>query len=420
MTAAALLALSLALQAQPPRDARPSASGAASIRGRVLSDESRPRPLRRARVTLSRGPVDFAESAITEDDGTFTFSSVPPGRYTLAVAKEGFVAMMYGARRPARPGTPIVLHEREVKDLTVRLPPGGVITGVIIDAAGQPAQGVAVSAFASVFHGATGERRLAPAGQASTSDDRGEYRIYGLAAGSYVIAAQPLIGRPGAGRPGAFEFRISNPRGRAVAPVPVYFPSTTDAGEAQPVAVGAGEERDGIDIRVENVPARHHQRRGGRTRAGGHDQRDADASRRQQRGVRPRRARRPGRTVHVRGGAAGRLHRLRARGSHRLGQHRRHRRRRRHPEPRDRDGADVDHFRQARVRGRQGLFESRSAPGAAVRASPLRADDGAGARTAPRRRGRIHDLGLDGRHVWAVHAGAAHADRRVVAEVGGR
>jgi len=255
MTAAALLALSLALQAQPPRDARPSASGAASIRGHVLSDESRPRPLRRARVTLSRGPVDLAESAITEDDGTFTFSSVPPGRYTVAVAKEGFVAMMYGARRPARPGTPIVLHEREVKDVTVRLPPGGVITGVIIDAAGQPAQGVAVSAFASVFHGATGERRLAPAGQsASTSDDRGEYRIYGLAAGSYVIAAQPLMDDPGAGRPGAFEFRISNPRGRAVAPVPVYFPSTTDAGEAQPVAVAAGEERDGIDIRVENVP----------------------------------------------------------------------------------------------------------------------------------------------------------------------
>jgi hypothetical protein len=50
------------------------------------------------------------------------------------------------------------------------------------------------------------------------------------------------------------EFRISNPRGRAVAPVPVYFPSTTDGGRAQPIAVGVGEERDGIDIRCENVP----------------------------------------------------------------------------------------------------------------------------------------------------------------------
>jgi uncharacterized protein (DUF2141 family) len=255
MTALALFALSLALQTQPPRDARPSGSGTASIRGRVLSDEPRPRPLRRARVTLRGGVVDFAENAITEDDGTFTLSRLPAGRYTLAVAKEGFVAMTYGARRPARPGTPIVLHERELKDLTVRLPPGGVITGLIIDAAGQPVQGVAVSALASTFHGATGERRLAPAGQAaSTSDDRGEYRIYGLAVGEYVIAAQPLMDGPGPERPGAFEFRMSNARGRAVAPVPVYFPSTTDAGRAQPIAVGAGEERDGIDIRIENVP----------------------------------------------------------------------------------------------------------------------------------------------------------------------
>ena len=255
MIAVTLLVLSLALQTQPPRDARRSASGAASIRGRVMSDESRPRPLRRARVTLSRGPVDLAENAITEDDGSFTFSSVPAGRYTLAVAKEGYVAMMYGARRPARPGTPIVLHEREVMELTVRLPPGGVITGLIIDAAGQPVQGAAVSAFASTFDGATGERRLAPAGQtASTSDDRGEYRIYGLAAGEYFIAVQPLIAGPDPQPSAAPEFRLSNPRGRAVAPVPVYFPSTTDGGRAQPIAVGAGEERDGIDIRVENVP----------------------------------------------------------------------------------------------------------------------------------------------------------------------
>jgi uncharacterized protein (DUF2141 family) len=253
MSAAVLLALSLALQAQPPRDARASASGTASIHGRVVSDELRPRPLRRARVTLSRGPVDLAESAITEDDGTFTFSSVPAGRYTLAVAKEGFVAMAYGARRPSRPGTPLVLHEHEVKDLTVRLPPGGVITGVILDGAGQAAPGLTVTALASTFHGQTGERRLVPAGQASTSDDRGEYRIYGLAAGEYVVAAQPFTDGAGFGPP-VFELRISNPRGRAVAPVLVYFPSTTDAGRAQPIAVNSGEERDGIDIRVENVP----------------------------------------------------------------------------------------------------------------------------------------------------------------------
>jgi carboxypeptidase family protein len=169
MIAVTLLALSFALQTQPPRDARRSASGTASIRGRVMSDESRPRPLRRARVTLSRGPVDLAENAITEDDGSFTFSSVPAGRYTLAVAKEGYVPMMYGARRPARPGTPIVLHEREVKELTVRLPPGAVVTGLITDAAGQPVQGAAVSAFASMFDGATGERRLAPAGQTTAA-----------------------------------------------------------------------------------------------------------------------------------------------------------------------------------------------------------------------------------------------------------
>jgi hypothetical protein len=65
---------------------------------------------------------------------------------------------------------------------------------------------------------------------------------------------QPLIAGPDPVPSAAPEFRISNPRGRAVAPVPVYFPSTTDGGRAQPIAVGVGEERDGIDIRCENVP----------------------------------------------------------------------------------------------------------------------------------------------------------------------
>lgn len=244
-------------RAQPPvRDTRPIVAGPpAAIAGVVLSDEGRPRPLRRARVTVAGPALQIPRTAITKDDGTFELGGLPAGRYTLTAQKEAYVTMIHGATRPARPGRPVLLTPGERRTLTLALPRGAVITGTITDADGQPAQGVMVTASSRRQMTPMGDRRFGIVGAGpSTTDDRGVYRIYALPAGEYVVAATPQL--RGTGAP-VGEIRTMSPAGpsaRAVTPTPVFFPGATDVAQASRVTVGAGEERGGVDIQLRYVP----------------------------------------------------------------------------------------------------------------------------------------------------------------------
>jgi len=267
---------------QPPRDTRPADKiGTASISGVVTSDEAQPRPLRRARVTLNGPELAMGRTSITADDGSFTFERLPAGRYTLAAAKEAYVRMSYGARRPNAQGTPVAVADGQRQRVTLRIPRGSVITGTVLDPEGQPMRGVLVSALTYRFVPGVGERRLVSAGApSSATDDRGEYRIFGLPAGGYVISAgveqfsvssldirvvpageiqQALSERQGgppqapAQSPSAATTKANEPR-RTVAYAPVYYPGTAVSAQASTVTVAPGEERTGIDIQMQYVP----------------------------------------------------------------------------------------------------------------------------------------------------------------------
>lgn len=70
---------------------------------------------------------------------------------------------------------------------------GGVITGVVRDLRGRPVPGVNVRVLKLGYSAVTGERSLgAPSiGSASMTDDRGEYRAFGLPPGGYLVLAAP-------------------------------------------------------------------------------------------------------------------------------------------------------------------------------------------------------------------------------------
>jgi hypothetical protein len=56
--------------AQQPRDrVRGFTEGSARVAGIVVSDESRPKPVRRMRVTLNGTDLGFRRTVITNDDG---------------------------------------------------------------------------------------------------------------------------------------------------------------------------------------------------------------------------------------------------------------------------------------------------------------------------------------------------------------
>lgn len=290
MIRAACLLVPLALllvqgaHAQQRRDNVPAAHrGDASITGVVLSDEEDPRPLRRARVMISGSELDAARAAITTDDGLFRFDGLPAGRYSLTAMKEGRPPLAFGASEPRRPGRAITLGNGEVRHVTLRLPPGAVITGMLSDPQGDPAPGQRVVILSRRFSPATGDQRLLPVPDINqVTDDRGIYRIFGLPAGSYLVAALPRLSEGSAGdvtvvsreevqraladvaerrvstRPGmpapARPSSAPPPKRASVAFAPTYYPGTIVESRATFIDLAAGAVRSGVDFDLDYVP----------------------------------------------------------------------------------------------------------------------------------------------------------------------
>jgi len=271
--------------AQVARDAKPPAAatvpqGTASISGVVVSADVG-RPVRRATVTASgAGDIRSVRTAQTDDNGTFVFTNLQPGEYTLAANKGGFVESIYGQRQPGsgRLGTPIRLTAaQQVKDLRLPLARGGVLTGVVLDEVGDPAFGIAVRAYKWVMK--SGERTLVETASGVT-DDRGIYRIPALLPGEYVAGVLPPAGDLMSiklnGQTefvkiiGAIENRLELSMDTPVAArardgaggtgppktgfARVFHPGVGQAGVATPITLGPGEERSGVDFSLQVVP----------------------------------------------------------------------------------------------------------------------------------------------------------------------
>jgi len=122
-------------------------------------------------------PTNYTTS--TDADGRFAMKAREPGKYRFRVMRTGFVGMEYGAHGPSRPGTVLSLDRgAHLKEVNFRLTPHAVLTGRVVDEDGDPLAGVQVQLARMGY--AQGQRRLSYSNGAST-DDRGEYRIYGIA-----------------------------------------------------------------------------------------------------------------------------------------------------------------------------------------------------------------------------------------------
>ncbi len=216
----------------------PAAAGTAVLRGTVVAADTGA-PLRKADVRVFGNAGQGSRQATTDDQGRFDLRELAGGRYTLTAAKNGFISLQYGQRRPAERGTPIDLAVGQTLDrITLALPRGGVVAGRMTDEAGEPAIGAQVQVLRYAF--ARGGRRLQPAGRGDATDDQGSFRIYGLNAGDYYVSATLRTGSMmmmANGRPAQ-----DDQQGYA----PTYYPGTPSRSDAERVTVAVGQEVGGI------------------------------------------------------------------------------------------------------------------------------------------------------------------------------
>src|SRR5258708_21677581 len=165
---------------------RQAKTGTGSLRGRVPANETGGAG-RRARARIS-GPEIGTKTALTGGQGRYEFRDLPAGRFLVSVSKSGFVTMQYGQNRPFEPGRPLDLADAQKMDkVDVSLPRGGVRAGRVVDELGEAVADADVTAMRMQF--ANGKRRLVPSGRNSTTNDLGQFRVYGLPPGEYYVSA---------------------------------------------------------------------------------------------------------------------------------------------------------------------------------------------------------------------------------------
>ena len=238
-------------QTQPSSPSSPNQTSAkGTITGRAI-DKSTGQPLKKVTISVRQaessgaprgGRFNQPQAVMTDAEGHYTIQ-VDAGQYRLLASRNGYVRQAYGQKDARRPGTILTVAENQtLKDINFDMVPGGVIAGRVVDEDGEPMANVMVQVLRATYQ--DGERRLENAGNSARSDDRGEYRIFGLPARRYYVSATRRGGPDGVfmmamGDDGPMAGSTGASEGYAT----TYYPGTTEMGSAAPIEVRAMEEQ---------------------------------------------------------------------------------------------------------------------------------------------------------------------------------
>jgi protocatechuate 3,4-dioxygenase beta subunit len=229
-----LLSAASAAAQQPGQPGQPAngnaqpAPGTATMRGHVFAADTG-QALRKAQVRIFAVEIRENRMATTDANGLYEFTEVRAGRYTISASKGSYVGLSYGQQRPTDAGKPLqILDNQTVERVDFSLPRGSVVTGRIVDEFGEPMSDVQIAAQRYQF--VQGQRRLIPAGRQASTDDMGEFRLFGIPPGQYYLSA---------------TWRSQNPMNNTedrTAYAPMYFPGTENAAQAQRITLAMGQE----------------------------------------------------------------------------------------------------------------------------------------------------------------------------------
>jgi hypothetical protein len=210
---------------------RPASSRTGRLTGRVVAADTGPVPRVRILV-ISATDRNDTSFAITDDAGMFAIDEISEGRYSILASRPGlYLDTVYG-----QGDVPKLVSISSGRDTSVeiRMQMPGVVAGRVFDEAGDPLPlAQVILSRSSPQPAPLLTTAFAPIGggfRASTND-RGEYRLFGLPPGEYLLyATAPRI--------------LKDPNRYA----PVYFPGVIDVGAATRLQIASGQEIANADF----------------------------------------------------------------------------------------------------------------------------------------------------------------------------
>lgn len=176
-------------------------------------------------------------SAMTDVSGTFAFRDLAPGTYNLLISNP-----KYPMQRSGMMNKTVTVKSGETARMTVELVPPVVVSGRITDEDGDPLPGCMVQVrspdlpFMGNF-------------QNQPSDETGEYRLWGIEAGKYVVSAQ-CMRQPFQPRPLSPATPGQPPAAGGLAyPIQIY-PLSKDMDGGEVLVLAPGSEKSGVDFRM--------------------------------------------------------------------------------------------------------------------------------------------------------------------------
>jgi len=209
-----------------------------TIEGTVKAADTE-RPLAAAEVFITNEDTTEPPLVVsTDSSGHYIVDDLEPGRYFVTVVRRGYLPSQFSQHGKSINRTALTLLQGEKLDrINFALVPTVVIAGRVLGEDNEPRVGAVVQALTARY--IEGQRRLIVAGQATTND-LGDYRIYGLAPGHYYVCASDQEGHQTIRQP-----RGARPEQRYV---PTFYPSVINFDEAAIVDVQPGRELSGIDV----------------------------------------------------------------------------------------------------------------------------------------------------------------------------
>ncbi len=129
---------------------------------------------------MGMAPGTHISSTQTDADGAFTINSVPQGELTVSVEAKGYAELEHKFKFPSAP-------------LTLKLVRGGTLTGRVVDATGNPLQGVAISLMPhdspqyTMWKASPQQMWWARGEEEAETSDAGRFTIESITPGTYLV-----------------------------------------------------------------------------------------------------------------------------------------------------------------------------------------------------------------------------------------